>query len=416
MNYTVRQNCRICSNARQTVELTHQILSLGSTPLADRFVTDPKEVESIFPLNVYICDRCKLVQLVDIVDNDLLFGDDYAFYTGASPSSIAYFAAYAEEMMTRFPEQSRCVLEIASNDGTLLKHFQRGDATVLGVDPAQNVVDEANRNGVPTIAEPFSFQTSREIKAKHDQFGLILANNVLAHVDNLYDFIAGVENVLSDEGICVFEVQYLPKLLFQTAFDHVYHEHRSFFSFAPLVTLFELWKLQIFDVKLADTQGGSIRVYVQRQNREHSEEVTQNVANLQSYEHRLKINELDTYKGFQARVDYSCQELVRILSDLKAQGKTVYGFGASAKGNTLLNYCGIGSDLLECVVDLTPYKIGKYTPGSHIPVKSPDQLNKQPDYYLLLVWNYLPGILEREKAFRDAGGKFIVPIPTPLII
>jgi SAM-dependent methyltransferase len=412
MTYAVRTTCRLCSNANAAQPLTQPILSLGSTPLADRFPTNPTAKEERVPLDVFVCSNCKLVQLVDVVDDRELFGKDYAFYTGASPSSIAYFAAYAEEMLERFPKEAQNVVEIASNDGTLLSHFQRPGATVLGIDPAKNVAQWANAHDVPTMAEPFSFQTARELVADYGQSSLILANNVLAHVDNLYDFMAGVDRLLSENGVFIFEVQYFPHLLFQNAFDHVYHEHRSFFSFLPLIKLLDLFNFRAFDVKEADAQGGSLRVYADRGQRPIETSVVALIAN----EHHLGLTNLDTYKGFQPRVDYAKEKLVALLRSLKAQGKTIYGYGASAKGNTLLNSCGIGPELLDCVVDLTPYKIGKYTPGSHIPVKSPDQLDKQPDYYLVQVWNYLEGILERETAYRKGGGKFVLPIPTPIII
>jgi len=412
MHYSVRTTCRLCSNAKDEHLLTDRILSLHISPLADRFPTDPNARETFFPLDVFICRNCKLVQLVDIVDDKDLFGTDYAFYTGASPSSIRYFDDYAREMLTRFPDQAKFTVEIASNDGTLLKHFQAARKSVLGIDPAVNVVEEAMRNGVPTDMSAFSYETARQTVKAQGNAGLILANNVLAHVDNLHDFMAGVEHLLAPDGVFVFEVQYLPHLLFKNAFDHVYHEHRSYFSFLPLIKLLDQFGLRAFDVKEADTQGGSIRVYVDRGQRP----VSMNVVQLIASEHSLGLTKMETYQGFQERVDEIKTKLVALLKRLKAEGKTIYGFGASAKGNTLLNYCGIGPDLLDCVVDLTPYKIGKYTPGTHIPVKSPDQIDKQPDYYLVLVWNYLEGILDREQAFRKAGGKFIVPIPSPIVI
>jgi len=416
MNYTIRKNCRICHNANNDAPLTQKFLSLGSTPLADRFLDSPTDPKESFPLDLYVCKQCQLVQLVDIVDDKLLFGDDYAFFTGGSPSSISYFKDYADEMIQRFPEQARYTVEIASNDGTLLKHFRDasgiGRMQVLGIEPAKTVADYANAQGVTTVQEYLSYQTARDVKRWFSTAGLIIANNVVAHVDNLYDFMAGVDCLLDEKGVFVFEVQYFPHLLDKNAFDHVYHEHRSFFSLRPLLKLLEISGFRAFDVKTADAQGGSIRIYADKKHRE----ALPSVQKLIDEEIARGLDKMETYQGFQERVDSIKAGLVSMLKGLKAQGKTVYGFGASAKGNTLLNYCEIGPDLLDCVVDLTPYKIGKYTPGSHIVVKSPSQLKKQPDYYLVQVWNYLGGILERETAFRKAGGKFIVPIPSPTIL
>lgn len=414
MPYTVQPYCRACTDFARDDPLTHKILSLGQTPLADRFPTSPTAPEETYPLDVYVCLRCHLVQLGANVDDKELFGGDYGFYTGASPSSQGYFADYAAEMIQRFPDLSQNVLEIASNDGTLLGHFKKSGARILGVDPAVNVAQEANAAGITTLAKEFNFHIAQNhLQPVYGKFDLILANNVVAHVTNLCDFFGGVEEILSLEGVFVVEVQYLPHLLFQNAFDHVYHEHRSFFSLMSFSAALSLYtSFRIFDVQEADTQGGSIRLYIDRGHRP----VAQSVADMQDSERRLGLDRLETYQGFQSRVDYIRDKLVALLTKLKDQGKTICGFGASAKGNTLLNYCGIGPDLLDCVVDLTPYKIGKYTPGSHIPVKSQDQLERQPDYYLVLVWNYLEGILRREKAYRDAGGRFIVPIPAPIVI
>lgn len=419
---TTRTLCRICPQAHDkghvpTGETLIPILSLGNTPLADKFVTDPKAEEASAPLDVAVCSRCKLVQLTEIVHDDLLFGSDYAFYTGASPSSIPYFKEYAKEVMERFPEQCNgLIVEIASNDGTLLKHFKDAGHDVLGVEPTANTAQEAIDNGVPTLIKPFGTNTAfywQKLTGK-DKASLIIGNNVLAHVDTLGDFLHGCLLLLEDDGVLIFEVQYLPHLLFNNAFDHIYHEHRSFFSVTSLMQALYPWNLHIFDIQEADTQGGSIRVFIRKDpwGREAPPPVVQSFLDR---ERDLGLTELDVYKSFAYHAGYTQTKLMAILHQLKAQGKTIYGFGASAKGNTLLNSCQIGPEILDCIVDTTPYKVGKYSPGMHIPVVAPHD-RPEPDYYLVLVWNYLSGILTREEAFRANGGHFIVPIPTPIII
>ncbi len=396
--------CRICYGPLMAM------CDLGRTPLADSFVTTGKK-EQAFPLRVSVCVHCKLVQMVDEVDRDLLFNNDYGFFTGASPSSLQYFKTYAESVMEEYSTDG-LVVEIASNDGTLLKHFVKAGRLVLGIDPAGNTVEKAQKNGVRSITAHFSKAKAEYLLLDHEKASVIMANNVLAHIDDIHDFMQGVTLMLSDTGVFIAEVQYLPHLLFNNAFDHIYHEHRSFFSFSPLQKLFAYHGLKIIDVKRADTQGGSIRVYAVK---DIFVKAKEGVLEIINYETRMKLDDLTTYQGFQARIDFTKERLVEILISLKAQGKTIYGFGASAKGNTLLNYCGIGTQYLDCVVDLTPHKIGKMTPGMHIPIKHPEEV-VPPDYYLLLVWNYLPGVLARNKDYLQKGGHIVLPIPSPLII
>jgi len=407
--FKIREKCRICEN-----ELT-PILALGHTPLADRFVEDPKIIEPTAPLNVSYCAQCHLVQLVDIVFDEVLFSSDYAFYTGASPSSLPYFKKYADITLEYYPEQSKgLIVEVASNDGTLLKHFKNKGLRVLGVDPTSNTAQVAIDNGIETLVKSFGNTVAEEIVEEFGKASMVIGNNVLAHVDDLHDFVNGVAKLLAEDGVAMFEVQYFPHLIFNTAYDHVYHEHRSFFSLTPLQTLFSMHKMRITDVWEADTQGGSIRIFVTHESQHKP--IHYRVARLLDMETKLGITSPNLYKSMQNYVDYNRTKLVTMLLDLKKDRNIIYGYGASAKGNTLLNYCRIGEDILDVIVDKTPYKIGKYSPGMHIPVVGDDHDLPRPDYYLVLVWNYLPGIFEREKEFRDKGGKFIVPIPSPVIL
>lgn len=404
----IRTNCRVC----QSTDLM-PILSLGKTPLADMFVKDPKAQEMKYPLDVFVCKKCFLVQLVDEVDSNILFGgDDYGFYTGGSPSSIKYFKDYAEKVMKNFPEQCQdLILEIASNDGILLKHFQDAAHKVEGIDPAKNVARAANDAGIRTVTDFFNKKNAIKYYA-NNQAGIIMANNVVAHVEDIHDFMDGIEIALKPDGVFIFECQYWPYLLFNNQFDNVYHEHRSFLSLLPLLEIFKYKNLEIFDVEEYDAQGGSIRVCVGHRGKYKQ---TDRFFRMQLDEYKMGLNKIETYLGFSARVEYIRIKLRKILSELKAEGKTIYGYGASAKSNTLLNYCGIGTEFLDVIVDKTPYKYGMYTPGTHIPIVDQDRIGK-PDYYLLLVWNYAASILQREMEFRDNGGGFIIPIPTPHIL
>lgn len=415
INYTLREECRVCPTYGGTKTTLIPLITLPDQPLADSFVEDPIKPKQAYPLKIGVCPQCKLVQHQVIIPDDVLFGNDYAFFTGASPSSVKYFETYAKNTIVRFPEQSSgFVVEIASNDGTLLKHFQGTAVDVLGIDPAQPTVDKALADGVPTVAKLFSYDTAMKVRTGHGAASIIMANNVVAHTDKLLDFLTGFHYLLDDQGVGIIEVQYFPHLLFNNAFDHLYHEHRSFFSFTSLNNALITAGLTAFSVMESDTQGGSIRVFVQRA-KTGKENITPSVDAMIKYEEELGLHDLKTYEGLSSRVRFMKEQLLKILGDLKLQGKTVYGFGASAKGNTLLNTFGIGPELVQCIVDKTPYKIGKYAPGSLIPVVDEKDVPK-PDYYLVLVWNYLSGILEREKDFRDKGGKFIVPIPGVIIL
>jgi SAM-dependent methyltransferase len=404
----VRKSCRICGSKKLLL-----ILNLGKTPLADLFVKDPNTKEKKFPLVVKVCRKCFLVQLSHDVDDELLFGNNYAFYTGGSPSSLPYFKKYAEDVIERFPKESKkFTLEIASNDGTLLRHFQKAGCKILGVDPAKNVTEFANEQNIETLPIFFDHKTAVDLAKKRGKAGIIIANNVIAHVTDPKDFLKGIKEMLASSGVAIIECQYFPYLLFNNQFDNVYHEHRSFFSLTPLNKAIKSVGLKLIDVEEYDTQGGSIRIFIahSKSNRKVSEKVTQ----MLKTEKQIGLLDLNTYLGFPSRINYIKYKLISILEELKKEGYSIAGYGASAKSNTLLNYCGIDINYLDYIVDKTPYKIGMFTPGTHIPVVGSEK--KRPDFYLLLVWNYASGILQREEDFRKKGGKFIIPIPTPQIV
>lgn len=406
--YKIRKSCRAC-NSRKLL----QVLDLGHTPLADLFVKSSRKKEKKFPLSVSVCKSCFLVQLDQDINDQIQFGDNYAFHTGGSPSSLPYFKKYAEDVLNKFPNQAqRFTLEIASNDGTLLNHFKKAGCNILGIDPVKNVADLANSKKIETLPMFFNSQTARKILTEKGRAGIIIANNVIAHVIGPVNFLEGVKIVLDKDGVAIIECQYFPYLLFNNQFDNVYHQHRSFFSLTPLNLIIKKNKLKIIDVEEHDTQGGSIRIFIAHANGRYK--INPKVKMMLKNERDIGLLNLDTYIGFSSRVNYIKYKLNNLLKELKNEGKTIAGYGASAKSNTLLNYCEIGTNFLDYIIDKTPYKFGLYTPGTHIPVVGSEK--KKPDYYLLLVWNYAAGIMQREKEFRKKGGKFIVAIPTPQII
>lgn len=407
--YKSRNSCRLC-NENNLIPF----IDLGFTPLADLFLKSPTSKENIYPLSVFVCKSCYLVQLKQDINDDLLFGDNYAFYSGGSPSSIPYFKNYADDVLKHYPKQSKkLILEIASNDGTLLEQFKKSGCKTLGIDPAKNVSNHANLKGIKTLPIFFNKKNASLIKKTSGKAGIVVANNVIAHVSDPKDFLVGFKSILDKDGIGIIECQYFPYLLFNNQFDNIYHEHRSFFSIYPLSKALKAVGLKMIKIKEYDTQGGSVRIFVTHSNNSIIK-FDNSVKLMLKNEKQIGILDINTYLGFSSRVNYIKIKLIKTLTELKKEGKTIAGYGASAKGNTLLNYCGISTNYLDYIIDNTPFKYNLYTPGTHIPVVGSEK--KRPDYYLLLVWNYSAGILQREHKFRKKGGKFIIPIPTPQII
>ena len=412
MTIVKRTTCLICDNSGLV-----PYLSLGETALANSYLAeeDLKKPEFKAPLEVYFCENCHLAQLSHIVDRELLFRD-YAYFTSTSPTTKEHFNSYAEEVMARFPELARqLTFEIASNDGILLQSFSEMGAKVLGIDPARNVAEFAIQKGVETIPEFFTSASVPNLIKKYGKAGIILANNVLAHTDVLNDVISGVKQFLDNCGVFVFEVQYLLDLIQKNEFDNTYHEHICYFSLRPLVHLIQKNGMDIFNVKHVDTQGGSLRVYAS-----HAPLVYERDPSVDYYlnlEKSASLDKEETYLKFAKHPPVVKQSLKKLLQELKAMGKKVVGYGAPAKGNTLLQYAGITNNEISYITDNAPSKQNKYTPGTHIPIVSPSKLKEDvPDYILILAWNYAPSILEREKWFSLKGGKFIIPIPEPKII
>lgn len=369
-------------------------LDLGTSPLADAFPTDPTADEPRYPLRLAVCPACWLVQLMDVVPDGDLFGADYGFYSSTSPSIVEYDRRFAAWVTERWPGMP--VVEIACNDGSLLQHF--GDVPAVGFEPASGPAEAARGRGLNVINAAFTRDLAGQITPGSH---LVIAKNVLAHVADLDDFVSGVAALIAGGGVAVFEVQYFADLLLGNQFDHVYHEHRYYFSASSLGRVLERHGLGMRRVLSSPAQGGSLRVVVETGARSP-----------------IPNPFLDTpaaYAGVQLRAEHLRLGLLELLENERVAGRKVAGYGASAKSTTLLNWCGIGPDQLDHVVDTTPHKIGRYTPGTHIPIAGPGD-RPYPDTFLLLVWNYLSGVIRRERQFLDDGGRFIVPIPQPVLL
>ena len=410
--YHKKNECRICSS--QDLEL---ILDLGEQPLANAFIKkkDLEKDENKFPLKLYLCKNCYLLQLLDIVDKELLF-KEYLYLTSASKPIVNHFKKYASDGYEEFLKEidNPLVIEIGSNDGSLLKEFKKNGADVLGIEPAENIAKMANETGIPTKNVFFNYNFSKEISLKK-KASMIVANNVFGHVEDLKEFMKCIKILSNDKGIFVFEVPYLIDLIQKLEFDTVYHEHLSYFSLRPLMKLMNEFGLEIFDIKRQKVHGGTIRVFVARKNNFKS---TTNLEKLINAEEEFGTYIIETYKKFSEDIKQLKSSLQSELLQFKKEGKTIFGYGAPAKGNVLLNYCGIGTEFLDYILDTTPLKQGLYTPGMHVPVRSdktcPEKASQQ--IALLLAWNYEEEIIQKEKEFIGNGGKFLVPIPIPRLI
>lgn len=406
-----RETCGGCGAGRDSLV---SFLNLGSSPLANK-LPSPDEVadEVFYDLELAVCTTCWLVQLLEVVPAELVFGRDYAFYSSTSPSLNAYHERYAHELMADLPRDA-LVVEVACNDGNLLRHFARNGYRHLGIDPALGPVTAARRGGMDVWHASLNRDTARAVLQERGAADLVIANHVTAHVTDLHEFLCSIRKMLTADGIAVLEVQYLPDLLVGNQFDHVYHEHRYFFSLSSLHRVVTLAGLDVLDVRLIEPQGGSMRVTLTRAN-------TQNVLNRQqpSVARRLfreqPFRELGVYEAAQAHAERVKERLLDTLTELRDRGALIAGYGMPAKAATLLNFCGVKSDLVDHIVDTTPAKIGRLAPGVSIPVVGPRD-RPAPDVFLLLVWNYLAGVLSREAEFRQSGGKLIVPIPVPIVV
>ncbi|WP_278974991.1 class I SAM-dependent methyltransferase [Nitrosopumilus sp.] len=410
--YHKKNECRICSS--QDLKL---ILDLGKQPLANAFIKKEnlQKYENKFPLRLYLCKNCFLLQLLDIVDKKILF-KEYLYLTSASKPILNHFQKYASEIYNEFLKEIKkpFVIEIGSNDGSLLKEFKKLGTDVLGIEPAKNIAKMANDIGIPTKSN-FLNQNIIKKNSLEKKASIVVANNVFGHIEDLKEFMKCIKLLLKNKGIFVFEVPYLIDLIQKLEFDTVYHEHLSYFSLRPLMKLMNEFNLEIFDVKKQKVHGGTIRVFVAEKD---NFEITKELKELIKYEEKFGIYKIKTYEKFSDNVKQLRSELQDKLSKFKKEGKIIFGYGAPAKGNVLLNYCKIGTQFLDYILDTTPLKHGLYTPGMHIQVRSDithQELSSQ-QIALLLAWNYEEEIIKKENEFMKKGGKFLVPIPIPRLI
>ncbi len=407
-------NCRSCNN-----KLREPFLSLGNSPLSNAFLSkeDLNKMELFYPLDVYVCERCFLTQIEEFESANNIFSSDYAYFSSYSESWLRHCRNYTQMMVTRFGfNENSFVVEIASNDGYLLQYFKQRDIPVLGIEPASNTADVAKKNGIPTDVTFFNTSYARKMKEAGKLADLIIGNNVLAHNPNLNNFVEGLKIALKPGGIITMEFPHLLRLMEENQFDTIYHEHFSYFSLYSVKNLFALHGLEIFDVEEIPTHGGSLRIYGKLKT-DKSKTVTNRVEDLIEKEKSAGLLDIKTYYGFSERVKSTKRKLLQFLIQARNEGKKIVGYGAPAKGNTLLNYCGIRTDFLDYTVDRSPHKQNKYLPGTHILIKHPDKIKEdKPDYVLILPWNIRDEIMEQMSYIRDWGGKFVIPIPEVVVL
>lgn len=400
--------CRFCDRPLQ-----HTFANLGMSPLANSYIKSAQmnQVERFFPLHALVCDGCFLVQLQEFESPEAIFGD-YAYFSSFSDSFLQHAKAYVEMAVDRFKLNGKSqVVEIASNDGYLLQYFVQKGIPVLGIEPAANVAEVARQRGITSLVKFFGTRTALEMKQEGRQADLLVGNNVLAHVPNLNDFVAGIKIVLKAEGVVTMEFPHLVRLIEDGLFDTIYHEHFSYFSFFTVEQVFAKHGLVLFDVEEVSTHGGSLRIF--GRHAEHDAlPISPRVTELKQREKDLNLDRLEPYLTFSGRVAQVKRNLLRFLIDAKDAKKVIAAYGAPAKGNTLLNYCGIRTDFIDYTIDRSPHKQGQYLPGSHIPILSPDAAKEtKPDYLLILAWNLKDEIMEQMRFIREWGGRFVVPLP-----
>ena len=401
--------CRFCGN-----NLTQTFVDLGMHPLSNAYVKADQlnRMEPFYPLHAFVCNECFLVQIDEFESPEEIFSD-YAYFSSFSNSWLQHCKKYVDQVTDRFGfDKNSQVIEIASNDGYLLQYFKKHNIPILGIEPAQNVAEVAIEKGIPTEVQFFGVETANNLVSRGIKADLLLGNNVLAHVPDINDFVAGMKIALKDNGVITMEFPHLLSLMDNNQFDTIYHEHFSYLSLIVVEKIFAKHGIRLFDVQQLPTHGGSLRIFGCHYNNSN-QPTSDNIEELRNKEIDSGLNDIKTYHDFSKKVQMTKCELIDFLVKTKRQGKVVVGYGAAAKGNTLMNYCGVGSDFISYVVDLNPHKQGTYLPGTHIPICAPDKIAEtRPDYVLILPWNLKDEIVAQMSHIRDWGGKFVVPIPT----
>ncbi|NNC67782.1 MAG: class I SAM-dependent methyltransferase [Gammaproteobacteria bacterium] len=407
-------NCRFCGT-----KLNHVFADLGSTPIANDYIKEENlhSMEPFYPLEVYVCDACFLVQLPEHQSAENIFAEDYTYFSSYSDSWLKHASDYVDMMVDRFEfDQASKVIELASNDGYLLQYFKQKGVPILGIEPAANVAEVAEKNGIPSVVKFFGVQTANELVDDGIQADLVLGNNVLAHVPDINDFVKGMKIILKEQGVITMEFPHLLRLIELNQFDTIYHEHFSYLSFTTVEKIFAKHGLTLFDVEELPTHGGSLRIFARHQ-QDEGKPITDRVVALRDTEANKGFTTLEHYLSYQAQIDKTKRNLLKFLIDEREKGKTIVGYGAPAKGNTLLNYCGVGTDFIQYTVDRSPAKKGSYLPGTRIPIYDPEKISEtRPDYILILPWNLKDEIIKQMANARSWGCKFVVPIPSVEVI
>lgn len=401
--------CRFCQN-----QLTNRFIDLGSAPPSNSFLTEQQlnEPETFYPLKLHVCEKCWLVQTEEYKRADEIFSRDYPYFSSYSTTWVEHAANYVDMIVKKLGlNQNSQVIEIASNDGYLLQYFQQRSIPCLGIEPAETAASVAGDKGIRVICDYFGTNLAVKLSGRGKSADLLIGNNVLAHVPDLNDFVDGLKVALKPHGAITMEFPHLMSLVEQNQFDTIYHEHFSYFSLHTVRTVFDAHGLELFDIEQLSTHGGSLRIYAKHKE-DTSKAISPAVTKLIDQETRHEMFTLEYYQHFQQKVDRTKYNIMSFLIEQKQQRKKVIAYGAAAKGNTLLNYCGIKSDLIPFVVDASPHKQGRFLPGSHIPVTSEKEIHKlQPDYVLILPWNLRKEISTQLEYIRQWQGRFVVAVP-----
>ena len=402
-----RDTCRLCNKTNLKLSF-----SLEPTPPANAFVDKQKisKNQECYPLDVFFCEDCNHVQLLDVVDSRILF-EDYVYISGTSPLFVKHFEDYANFLINNYLQNKKSlVIDIGSNDGTFLSFFKEKGIKILGVDPAKEISSKANSDGIETLNNFFTFKFSKFIRKKYGCAEIITANNVFAHVNDMKDLINGIKNLLVPNGIFVFEDSYLVDVIQKNLFDTIYHEHLSYHSVIPLIKFFKDNEMELIEVIRVDSHGGSLRGIVQKKDGLHK--IGDSVKQCIDLEKELEIDQFETYVKFFHKINKEKNELQKLLQRLKNDKKSIVGFGAPAKATTFLYHFSIKPEIIDYIIDDSPLKQGLFTPGMHIPIHSSDKLyEKNPDYVIILAWNFAESIMKRHQKIKGLGGHFIIPLP-----